>query len=91
MAVAVSYLLSALQWHFHATSTEILRQFHGTSMDLPQHFQGIRASIRIGREIQCLPYARFLTDPVYPGLFYKQPCRSFIDLVSPSAFSSESS
>ena len=78
VAVAVGRWLFALQWHlnststtalqqhFHNTSTELQRHAHSTFQVLPNHFNEtstaqkrkrkkvIRAFIRIGQDIQCL-------------------------------------
>ena len=63
-------------WHFNGTSTALQRHFNGTSIALQQQQQEnyfylfiyffiffcISASIRIGQESQCLPYAGLSPD-----------------------------
>ena len=56
---------TALQRHFHGTSTAPPCHFHGPSTAFLWNFHGkkkiksIGASLCIGRESQCLPYAGF--------------------------------
>ena len=62
---AVGSWLVALQWRFNGTLMALQLNFNVTSMALPGTslafftLKNILASIRIGQEIQCLPYAQF--------------------------------
>ena len=64
VAVAVGCWLLALQRHINGTSTALQRHFNSTI--------GIGASICIGRESQCLPYAGFFSECCLPLKFLTQ-------------------